>query len=67
MAKEGGALFAGCICQTASLYSSGAGKEVVLKKFREEVEIFLQNDADLLIAEVMCHYQTFKLVLAFRN
>ncbi|XP_068751236.1 betaine--homocysteine S-methyltransferase 1-like isoform X1 [Montipora capricornis] len=51
VAKEGGALFAGCICQTASLYSSGAGKEVVSKKFREEVEIFLQNDADLLIAE----------------
>ena len=52
MAQEGGALFAGSICQTASLYSSGAGKKVVQEKFKEQIEIFLQNNVDLLIAEV---------------
>ena len=52
VAQEGGALFAGSICQTAFLYSSGAGKEVVMKKFREQIQIFLQNGVDLLIAEV---------------
>lgn len=52
VAKEGGAFVAGCIYQTSSLYSSGAGKEAVLKKFREQIESFLENDVDLLIAEV---------------
>jgi len=52
VAKEGGAFVAGCICQTSSLYSSGAGKEAVMKKFREQIESFLENDVDLLIAEV---------------
>ena len=52
MAQGGGALFAGSICQTAYLYSSGAEKEVVKKKFREQIEIFLENDVDILIAEV---------------
>ena len=52
VAQEGGALFAGSICQTASLYSRGAGKKVVMKAFREQIEIFLQNNVDLLIAEV---------------
>ena len=52
MAQGGGALFAGSICQTAYLYSSGAGKEVVKKKFREQIEIFLEKDVDILIAEV---------------
>ena len=54
VAQEGGAVFAGSICQTASLYSSGAGKDVVTKTFRRQIEIFLQNDVDLLIAEVRC-------------
>lgn len=54
MAKEGGVYFAGCINQTAFLYSQGAGKDVVMKKFREQIEIFLQNNVDLIIAEVSC-------------
>ena len=54
VAQEGGALFAGSICQTASLYTSGAGKEKVMKKFREQIQIFLQNGVDLLVAEVRC-------------
>ena len=52
MAQEGGALFAGSICQTAGLYSRGAGKKVVMDKFREQVDIFIQNNVDLIIAEV---------------
>ena len=52
VAREGGVSFAGCICQTAYLYQKGAGKDVVMKKFREEIEIFIQNDVDILIGEV---------------
>lgn len=55
MAKEGGVYFAGCINQTAFLYLQGAGKDVVMKKFREQIEIFLQNNVDLIIAEVSCY------------
>ena len=54
VAKEGGVYVAGCINQTAFLYSQGAGKDVVMKKFREQIEIFLQYNADLIIAEVSC-------------
>ena len=54
VAREGGVYFAGCINQTASLYSQGAGKDVVMKNFREQIEIFLQNNVDLIIAEVSC-------------
>ena len=52
VAEEGGAYFAGSICQTSSLYSSGAGKSVVMKKFREQIEIFIKNNVDLIVAEV---------------
>ena len=52
VAQEGGVYFAGCICQTGSLYSQGAGKDVVMKKFRKEIEIFIQNNVDILITEV---------------
>ena len=52
MAREGGAFFAGSICQTASLYSSGAGKKAVMEKFRHQMEIFVEKDVDLVIAEV---------------
>ena len=55
VAKEGGVYFAGCINQTAFLYLQGAGKDVVMKKFREQIEIFLQNNVDLIIAEVSCY------------
>ena len=55
VAQEGGVLFAGSICQTASLYSSGAGKKAVMEKFRHQMEIFVEKDVDLIIAEVS-HY-----------
>ncbi|XP_078381092.1 S-methylmethionine--homocysteine S-methyltransferase BHMT2-like [Oculina patagonica] len=51
VAQKGGAYFAGSICQTSSLYSRGAGKKVVMKKFREQIEIFIKNNVDLIIAE----------------
>ena len=54
VAKEGGVYFAGCINQTAFLYSQGVGNDVVMKKFREQIEIFLQNNVDLIVAEVSC-------------
>ena len=38
VAKEGGVYFAGCINQTAFLYSQGAGKDVLMKKFREQID-----------------------------
>lgn len=57
VAKEGGVYFAGCINQTAFLYSQGAGKDVVMKKFREQIEIFLQNNVDLIIAEFFAHVE----------
>jgi len=52
VAQEGGAYFACSICQTGFLCSQGAGKDVVMKKFREEIEFFIQNNVDMLIGEV---------------
>ena len=52
VALEGGAIFAGSICQTAGAYASGAGKEAVQKQFQDQIAIFLKNDVELLIAEV---------------
>ncbi|KAL9957819.1 hypothetical protein ACROYT_G034767 [Oculina patagonica] len=57
VAQEGGVYFAGSICQTASLYLQGAGKDAVTKKFREQIEIFLQNNVDLIIAEFFAHVE----------
>ena len=52
VAQEGGVFAAGSICQTAKLYVNGAGKEKIQKRFEEQIQIFLKNDMDLLIAEV---------------
>ncbi|XP_022798350.1 betaine--homocysteine S-methyltransferase 1-like [Stylophora pistillata] len=57
VAQEGGVYFAGCICQTAFLYQKGAGKDVIMKKFRDEIEIFVQNDADILIGEFFANVE----------
>lgn len=57
VAQEGGVFFAGSVCQTASLYSQGAGKEIVTKKFREQIQIFIQNDVDLIIAEFFANVE----------
>ena len=52
VAQEGGVYFAGSVCQTASLYSGDAGKSAVMRKLKEQAEIFSQNSADLIVAEV---------------
>ena len=52
VAREGEVLFSGSVNQTGSMYVDGAGKEAVQNKFREQIEIFIRNDVDLLIAEV---------------
>lgn len=57
VAQEAGVFFAGSICQTASLYSQGAGKETVTKKFREQIGIFIRNDVDLIIAEFFANVE----------
>ncbi|KAL9957818.1 hypothetical protein ACROYT_G034766 [Oculina patagonica] len=51
VAQEGGVYSAGSICQTAKLYTQGVGKEQIQKRFEQQIEIFLRNDLDLLIAE----------------
>ena len=52
VAREGEVLFSGSVNQTGSMYVNGAGKAAVQNKFREQIEIFIRNDVDLLIAEV---------------
>ena len=52
VANEGDALVAGNICQTPS-YMSGLGKEAVQKEFQKQIEVFVKNDVDFLIGEVI--------------
>ena len=59
VAREGGVLFSGSINQTGRMYVDGAGKEAVQNKFREQTEIFIKNDVDLLIAEVRSFFHSF--------
>ena len=64
VALEGGALFAGSICQTGTMYTGGAGKEVVQKHFERGIQPFVDNGADFLVAEVCVpsrrtHYRIF--------
>jgi len=54
VAREGDALVAGGICQTPS-YLSGKGKTVVQQEFRNQVEVFVENDLDFIICEVSSH------------
>lgn len=41
----------GGVCQTPS-YLSGKGKEACQREFEKQIEIFLKNDVDFLLAEV---------------
>ena len=52
VANEGDALVAGNICQTPS-YMSGHGKDVVQKEFQKQIEVFVKNDVDFLLGEVI--------------
>lgn len=51
VANEGDALVCGGVCQTPT-YLSGKGKEACQKEFEKQLEIFLKNDMDFLLAEV---------------
>lgn len=51
MANEGDALVCGGVCQTPT-YLSGKGKEACQREFEKQIEIFLKNDVDFLLAEV---------------
>lgn len=41
----------GGVCQTPT-YLSGKGKEACKREFEKQIEIFLKNDVDFLLAEV---------------
>lgn len=51
VANEGDALVAGGIAQTPT-YLSGLGKEAVQAEFKKQVDSFVANKVDFLIAEV---------------
>ena len=51
VAAEGDALVAGGICQTPT-YLSGFGKEAVQKEFEKQLNVFIENKVDFMIAEV---------------
>lgn len=59
VANEGDALVAGNFCQTPS-YMSGLGKEVVQQEFKKQVDVFVKNDVDFLLAEVIFSFEIFK-------
>ena len=58
MANEGDALVAGNFCQTPS-YMSGLGKEVVQQEFKKQVDVFVKNDVDFLLGEVIFSVEIF--------
>lgn len=51
VANEGDALVAGGISQTPA-YLSGLGKAAVQGEFKKQVDCFVENKVDFLIAEV---------------
>lgn len=59
VANEDDALVAGNFCQTPS-YMSGLGKEVVQQEFKKQVDVFVKNDVDFLLAEVIFSFEIFK-------
>ena len=58
VANEGDALVAGNFCQTPS-YMSGLGKEVVQQEFKKQVDVFVKNDVDFLLGEVIVSVEIF--------
>ena len=52
VANEGDALVCGGLSQTPT-YLSGNGKEACQKEFEKQTEVFIKNDVDFLIAEVI--------------
>ena len=58
MANEGDALVAGNLSQTPS-YMSGLGKVVVQEEFKKQVDVFVKNEVDFLIGEVIFSVEFF--------
>lgn len=56
VADEGNALVAGGVCQTPS-YLSGEGKAVVQGHFKKQVDVFVANKVDFIIAEYFEHVE----------
>jgi len=56
VANEGDALVAGGISQTPA-YLSGAGKDAVQAEFKKQVDCFIANKVDFLIAEYFEHVE----------
>jgi len=56
VAEEGGALVAGGISQTPA-YLSGLGKEAVMKEFQKQIDCFVEEKVDFLIAEYYEHVE----------
>ena len=52
VANEGDALVCGGVCQTPT-YLTGKGKEDCQEEFKKQIEVFIKNDVDFLIAEVI--------------
>ena len=51
VASEGDALVAGSVSQTPT-FLSGLGKEKTQAEFKKQVDVFVENKVDFLIAEV---------------
>lgn len=56
VADEGDALVLGGLSQTPT-YLSGAGKEAVQAEFRKQMEVFIENQVDFLLAEYFEHVE----------
>lgn len=56
IANEGDALVCGGVSQTPA-YLSGKGKESCQSEFERQIEIFLKNDVDFLLAEYFEHVE----------
>lgn len=56
VANEGNALVAGGISQTPT-FLTGKGKEAVVKEFKKQVDVFVENKVDFLICEYFEHIQ----------
>ena len=66
MAKTGPyAISSGSLCETGSAFQSGkVPKDEIQQKFKKQVDIFVKNEVDFMIAEV---YIAEKLKLLFEH
>jgi len=56
VAREGDALVLGGVCQTPT-YLSGVGKEAVIAEFQKQLQVFVDNKVDFLLAEYFEHVE----------